>query len=264
MLTDLKYAVRMLLKAPTFTIIAVLTLALGIGANSAIFSVVDTVLLRPLPFKNPDRIVMAWARYVNDSEDRETSTRSPITLTCAIRARAFSAMAAFTRTAGTLAQADDAQALEGVAITPEIFDVLGVPPLLGRGFNQEEAKNQGERVLVLTYPLWQRAFGGDPKILGQQITLSARSYTVIGVMPQGWKFPIARRADRLRNSSAIPGRLGAEQSWLAFSQRGRPVETGSADSTGRSGAERDRGPAVEAISRHEHEFHLHGRRHAAC
>jgi putative ABC transport system permease protein len=188
MLTDLKYALRMLTKTPMFAIIAILTLALGIGANSAIFSVVDTVLLRPLPFKDPERIVMAWARYVNDSGNGVHSF--PDYADLRDQSRSFSGMAAFTRTAGTLAQAEDAQALEGVAITPEIFDVLGVPPLLGRGFNQEEAKDQGARVVVLTYPLWQRAFGGDQKILGQQITLSGRSHTVIGIMPSGWKFPI--------------------------------------------------------------------------
>ena len=188
MLTDLKYALRMLAKTPMFAIIAVLTLALGIGANSAIFSVVDTVLLRPLPFKDPERIVMAWARYVNDSGHGVHSFLDYTDLRD--QSRSFSGMAAYTRTAGTLAQAEDAQALEGVAITPEIFDVLGIPPLLGRGFNQEEAKDQGPRVIVLTHSLWQRAFGGDQKILGQQITLSARSYTVIGVMPPGWKFPI--------------------------------------------------------------------------
>src|SRR5450631_3408924 len=189
MLTDLRYALRMLAKTPMFAIIAVLTLALGIGANSAIFSVVDTVLLQPLPFKDPDRIVMAWARYVNDSAGRGVHS-FPDYADLRDQSQSFSGMAAYTRTGGTLAQADDAQAIEGVAITPEIFDVLGVPPLLGRGFTQEEAKDQGERVLVLTYPLWQRAFGGDPKIVGQQVTLSGRSYTVIGVMPTGWKFPI--------------------------------------------------------------------------
>ena len=189
MLTDLRYALRMLAKTPMFAIIAVLTLALGIGANSAIFSVVDTVLLRPLPFKDPERIVMAWARYVNDSGGHGVHS-FPDYADLRDQSRSFSGMAAYTRTAGTLAQAEDAQVLEGVAITPEIFDVLGIPPLLGRGFNQEEAKDQGPRVIVLTHSLWQRAFGGDQKILGQQITLSARSYTVIGVMPPGWKFPI--------------------------------------------------------------------------
>jgi putative ABC transport system permease protein len=191
MLTDLKYALRMLAKTPTFAIIAVLTLALGIGANSAIFSVVDTVLLRPLPFKDPDQIVMVWGRYANDAGQVRGNVHSfPDYVDLRDQSQSFCGMAAYTRTAGTLAQADDAQSLEGVAITPEIFDVLGVPPLLGRGFTQEEAKDQGARVVVLTYPLWQRAFGGDPKILGQQITISARSYTVIGVMPPGWKFPI--------------------------------------------------------------------------
>jgi putative ABC transport system permease protein len=191
MLTDLKYALRMLIKAPTFAAIAVLTLALGIGANSAIFSVIDTVLLRPLPFKDPDQIVMAWGRYSDDGGQVRGNVHSfPDYVDLRDQSQSFSGMAAYTRTAGTLAQADDAQSIEGVAITPEIFEVLGVPPLLGRGFTQEEAKDQGTRVVVLTYPLWQRAFGGDPKILGQSITISARSYTVIGVMPPKWKFPI--------------------------------------------------------------------------
>ena len=192
MINDLKYALRTLIKAPTFAIIAVLTLALGIGANSAIFSVVDTLLLRPLPFKNPDQIVMAWARYLNDGGDFRSGVHSfPDYTDLRDQSQSFSALAAYTRTAGTLAQAEDAQYLEGVAITPEIFDVLGVPPLLGRGFTQEEAKNDADRVVVLTYPLWQRAFGGDPKILGQQINISGRGITVIGVMPPGWKFPVA-------------------------------------------------------------------------
>ncbi|MEY2493829.1 MAG: hypothetical protein QOJ45_321 [Verrucomicrobiota bacterium] len=195
MITDLKYALRMLVKSPTFAIIAVLTLALGIGANSAIFSVINTVLLRPLPFKDPNQIVMVWGRYANDSGTVRGNVHSfPDYLDLRDQSQSFSAIASYTRTAGTLAQAEDAQYLEGVAITPEIFDVLGVPPLLGRGFTQEEAKDQGIRVVVLTYPLWQRAFGGDPKVLGQAVTLSGRSYTVVGVMPADWKFPVEDEA----------------------------------------------------------------------
>src|SRR5438477_6814217 len=191
MLSNLKYALRMLIKAPAFTAIAILTLALGIGANSAIFSVIDTVLLQPLPFKDPNQIVMAWGRYANDSGPVRGNVHSfPDYVDLRDQSQSFSAMAAYTRTAGTLAQADDAQYVEGVAITPEIFDVLGMPPLIGRGFTQEDAKNEADRVLVLTYPLWKSAFGGDPKILGQQVLLSARSYTVIGAMPSGWKCPI--------------------------------------------------------------------------
>jgi putative ABC transport system permease protein len=191
MLTDLKYAFRMLFKAPVFAVIAILTLALGIGANSAIFSVIDTVLLRPLPFKSPDEIVMIWGRYANDSGPVRGNVHSyPDYVDLRDQSQSIAAMAAYTRTAGTLTSAEDAKYLEGIAISPEVFEVLGVQPLLGRGFTKEDAKNEADRVVVLTYPLWKTAFGGDPKIIGQQIMLSARSHTVIGVMPPGWKFPI--------------------------------------------------------------------------
>jgi putative ABC transport system permease protein len=191
MLTDLKYAVRMLIKAPVFAVIAILTLALGIGANSAIFSVIDTVLLRPLPFKNPDEIVNIWGRYANDTGSVRANVHSfPDYVDLRDQSQTIAAMAAYTRTAGTLTDGEDAKYLEGIAITPEVFDVLGVPPLLGRAFTKEDAKNDANRVVVLTYPFWQSAFAGDPKIVGQQVTLSGRSHTVIGVMPTGWKFPI--------------------------------------------------------------------------
>jgi putative ABC transport system permease protein len=191
MITDLKYALRMLIKAPVFAVIAILTLALGIGANSAIFSVIDTVLLRPLPFKNPDEIVMIWGRYANDSGPVRGNVHSyPDYTDLRDQSQSISAMAAYTRTAATLTYAEDAKYLEGIAISPEVFDVLGVQPLLGRGFTREDAKNEGDRVVVLTYPLWKSSFGGDPKIIGQQIMLSSRPHTVIGVMPPSWKFPI--------------------------------------------------------------------------
>lgn len=191
MTTDLKFALRMLIKSPAFTTIAVLTLALGIGANSAIFSVIDTILLRPLPFKDPNEIVMVWGRYANDKGSVRGNVHSfPDFLDLRDQNQTIASMAAYTRTAGTLTYAEDAKYLEGVAITPEIFDVLGVKPLLGRGFTDEDAKNEADRVVVLTYPLWRSAFGGDPKIVGQQVNISARAHTVIGVMPPGWKFPI--------------------------------------------------------------------------
>ncbi len=191
MLTDLKYAFRMLIKAPVFAVIAILTLALGIGANSAIFSVIDTVLLRPLPFKNPDEIVNIWGRYANDSGNVRGNVHSfPDYVDLRDQSQTIAAMAAYTRTAGTLTYGEDAKYLEGIAITPEVFDVLGVPPLLGRAFTKEDARNEANRVVVLTYPFWKSAFAGDPKIIGQQVTLSARPHTVIGVMPPEWKFPI--------------------------------------------------------------------------
>ena len=191
MLTDLKYALRMLIKAPAFTVIAILTLALGIGANSAIFSVIDVLLLRPLPFKNPDEIVMIWGRYANDSGPVHGNVHSFLDyVDLRDQSQSIASMASYTRTAGAFSFAEDSKFLEGVAITPEIFDVLGVQPLLGRSFTQEDAKNEADRVVVLTYPIWRTAFGGNPNVIGQQINISAKSHTVIGVMPPGWKFPI--------------------------------------------------------------------------
>ena len=191
MIADLKYAFRMLVKAPVFAVIAILTLALGIGANSAIFSVIDTVMLRPLPFKDPDAIVNIWGRYANDNGKVRGNVHSfPDYADLRDQSQSFVAMAAYTRTGGTLSLSEDAKALQGLAITPEVFDVLGVQPLLGRAFTREDAKNEADRVVVLTYPLWKSAFGSDPKIIGQKVTISARPHTVIGVMPPGWKFPV--------------------------------------------------------------------------
>ena len=192
MISDLRYAFRMLFKAPVFAVIAILTLALGIGANSAIFSVIDTVLLRPLPFKNPDQIVHIWGRTPDDSggKVRANVHSFPDYVDLRDQSQSFVAMAAYTRTGGTLSLSEDAQFLQGIAITPEVFDVLGVQPLLGRAFTKEDAANEADRVVVLTYPLWKSAFGSDPKIVGQKVTISARPHTVIGVMPPGWKFPI--------------------------------------------------------------------------
>ena len=117
MLSDLKYASRMLAKAPAFTIIAVVTLALGIGANSAIFSVIDTVLIRPLPFRNPDQIVMVWGRYANDSGQVRGNVHSfPDYVDFRDQSQSFAGLAAYTRTGGTLAQAEDAQSIQGVAV----------------------------------------------------------------------------------------------------------------------------------------------------
>ena len=187
MITDLKYAFRMLLKAPAFTVIAVLTLALGIGANSAIFSVVDAMLLRPLPFKDPARVVAVWGRSSTSNRD---VVSHPDYLDLRDQNRSFSALACYTRTAGTLSGVEESQLIEGVATTPEIFDVLGVPALIGRGFLPEEATEGGPRVIVLTHQLWQRAFGGDPNAVGREINLSGRSTTIVGIMPPGWKFPV--------------------------------------------------------------------------
>ncbi len=189
MITDLKYAFRVLIKAPGFTIIAVLTLALGIGANSAIFSVVDTVLLRPLPFKNPEQLVMIWGTSAKEPNSKETDS-FPDFYDYREQSQSFTAMAAYTGASTVLIGAGEAQELKGVAVTGDIFGVLGVNPILGRAFAAEELKASGPHVVILSEGLWKRAFGRDPKIIGQQLNLASRSCTVIGIMPPGWKFPV--------------------------------------------------------------------------
>ncbi len=189
MITDLKYALRLLIKAPAFTVIAVLTLALGIGANSAIFSVVDTVLLRPLSFPQPDQLVMIWGASPRAPEAKMTAS-FPDFYDYRAQSQSFAAMGAYSRAGAVLSGAGEAQELRGLAANGDIFDVMGVQPLIGRRFTAEEAKVGQPDVVVIGHGLWQRAFGSNPNILGQVISLSDRKVTVIGVMPPGWKFPV--------------------------------------------------------------------------
>jgi putative ABC transport system permease protein len=189
MFNDIRYAFRQLRKSPGFTLIAVLTLALGIGANSAIFSVVDSVLLQPLPFQNPGQLVMLWGNSSTAPNDRQTDS-FPDFADYKDQSRSFAALAAFTSAGTVLNGAGDAQELSGVATTAELFDVLGVPPMLGRGFTAEEAKIGAPPVVLFTYELWQRAFASNRNIVGQQVNLVGKSYTVLGIMPPGWNFPV--------------------------------------------------------------------------
>ncbi len=189
MITDLKYAFRMLLKSPGFTIVAILTLALGIGVNSAIFSVVDTVLLRPLAFPHPDQLTSIWGNDVTEPNSEESAS-FPDFYDFRAQSRGFSGMAAYSRAGGVLFGVGEAQELSGVAVNGDFFEVMGVQPVLGRGFSAKEAKVGQPDVVVISHGLWQRAFGKNPKIIGQQVNLSGRNLTLIGVMPPGWKFPV--------------------------------------------------------------------------
>ena len=189
MINDLKYAVRVLTKTPAFTAIAVITLALGIGANSAIFSVVDTVLLRPLPFKKPNELVMIYNTSPREPEARQTVS-FPNFYDLRDQSQSFVAMAAYTGAAAVLSGSGEAQEINGVAVAGDIFAALGTAPMLGRGFTPEETKVSGPRVVVLSHGLWQRAFASDRNIIGREINMSGRTHTVIGVMPPGWKFPV--------------------------------------------------------------------------
>jgi putative ABC transport system permease protein len=197
MLTDLKYALRMLAKAPAFTAIAILTLALGIGANSAIFSVIDAVLLRSLPFPKPNQLVAIWSQTSRENSEKETES-IPDYVDLRDQSQTLSALAAFTRAGAVLNGTEESRQLEGLAVTSDIFAVLGVSPARGRVYTRED-DNIDARVVVLTDYTWKTLFNSDPNIVGKQISMSWRLYTVLGVMPPGFRFPVeGARADYLQ------------------------------------------------------------------
>jgi putative ABC transport system permease protein len=196
MIADLKFALRMLAKSPGFTMIAVLTLALGIGANTAIFSVIDAVLLHPLSFPKPNELVAVWSYVARDNSEKETES-IPDYIDLRDQSETLQGLAAFTRTGAVLNRSEESQQLYGVAITSDIFPVLAISPARGRPYTRED-DNVDARVVVLTNYAWRTFFNSDPDIVGKQISLSWRLYTVLGVMPPGFRFPVeGERADYL-------------------------------------------------------------------
>ena len=183
---DLRFSLRMLFKYRGFTALAVFVLALGIGANSAIFSVVNGVLLRPLDYKNPERLVVLWEK-MQQTDQLELAPDDFVDYQN--RNQVFEKFAASQRQGFNLTGGDEALRVEGGAVTADLFPLLGVAPALGRTFSPEEDRAGASHVVVLSYGLWQRRFGGDRNILNQPITLNGESYTVIGVMPTNFQFP---------------------------------------------------------------------------
>ena len=188
LLHDLRYAVRTQLKNPAFTIVAVIALALGIGANTAIFSVVNTVLLRPLPYKDPERLVMVWEDASKHGYPRDTPAAANF-VDWRDQNQVFESMAAIADESFNLTGAGDPERLEGRRVSANLFPMLGVEPQIGRVFTAAEDQPGSGNVVVLSYGLWQRRFGGDPSIVGKPLTLNGNSYTVVGVMPARFQFP---------------------------------------------------------------------------
>ncbi|HVG21138.1 MAG TPA: ABC transporter permease [Blastocatellia bacterium] len=215
LIRDLRYGMRMLVKNPAFTVIAVVTLALGIGANAALFSVVNGVLLKSLPFKDPDRLMFVW----------ETNARLAVPTLAASKLNyrdwkeqnhAFDLMAARQPLTVNLTSGDKPEKIQGERISAEYFQVLGIDPIAGRAFTAEEDRPGGERVILLSYGLWQRRFGGDPKIIGQTIMMNGQSATVTGIMPNDYRpnvefwVPLAinfNNSDRSLHEIQVIGRL---------------------------------------------------------
>jgi putative ABC transport system permease protein len=188
LLHDLRYAARTQLKNPAFTIVAVIALALGIGANTAIFSVVNTVLLRPLPYKDPDRLVMVWEDATKAGFPRDVPTNANF-IDWRNQNQVFEDMAAISFDSFNLTGAGDPERLDGRRVSASLFQLLGVDPQIGRVFTAAENQPGSERVVLLSYGLWQRRFGGDPSIVGKPLNLNGASYTVVGVMPARFQFP---------------------------------------------------------------------------
>jgi len=188
-MNDLRFALRQLAKQPAFSLIAILALGLGIGANTAIFSVVNAVLLRPLPYKAPEQIVSLWGTNPKDEIKQEVASLLDFT-DWRQQAQSFEALAGFSNTMRILARSDgEPERLSGASVVGDFFAVLGIEPAIGRKFLPQELQEGGPRATILSHALWQRRFGGEYSIIGQQITLSGNQHTVVGVMPPGFQDP---------------------------------------------------------------------------
>jgi predicted permease len=180
-LQDLGYAVRTLAKNPGYMFVAIITLALGIGANTAIFSAVSAVLLRPLPYPEPDRLVRVWERLIK--EDARNVVSAPDFIDWRARNRVFENIAAHRATSFDLTEASEPERIGAAKVSSSFFDVMGFKPMLGRSFLPEEELPGAANVAVINHSLWQRRFGADRSIIGRRISLSGESFEVIGVLP---------------------------------------------------------------------------------
>ena len=185
---DLQYALRTLGRNPGFAFVSVLALGLGIGANSAIFTVVNSVLLEPLRFDKPEQLVVVRERNLKAGFP-EFSLSPGNYLGYRDQNHSFSAIAAFNGRGFNLSGGTQPERIRGVAVTSEFFDVLGRKPLIGRTFSAQEAQLGGPLVAILSYGLWQRRFAGDRNVLGQTLKMSEQTYSIIGVMPADFEFP---------------------------------------------------------------------------
>lgn len=185
-MTDLKFALRQLRKHPGFTAVAVLTLALGIGANTAIFSVVHAVLLRPLPYPEPGQLVQLRADW---SGQPSTAIGSATFVEVKAQSQSLARIAAYTGGDMTLTGTGSAERVVAAAVTAEFFPLLGVQPALGRHFTPEEDTPNGPKAVILGHGLWQSRFGGDAAVLGRTITLNQHPYTVVGILPARFQYP---------------------------------------------------------------------------
>jgi len=202
---ELRFAMRQLRKSPAFTLTAVLTLAFGIGATTAIFSIVEGVLLRPLPFAEPARLVVLGDRLEGVAYTGDTPyVTAPGVQTYMRDTHGFSSAGGYTQTSYELSGLGDPAQINGARMTATMFPMLGVSPLMGRAFTEQEDETR-QQVAVLSYQMWRSRFHGDARILGQTLQLDRKPYEIIGVMPRDFEFPL------------VPGQLSRSELWVPMS-----------------------------------------------
>src|SRR5216684_3708377 len=189
MLSEIKVALRGLAKSLGFTIIAIATLALAIGANSAVFSLINALLIRPLPYQQPSRLALIWERFAAQGLDR-IPVSPPEYLDLEKAFKSGSQLAAFTYQTFNFGGGDIPERISGALVTPTLFPLLGVEPIKGRTFAREEQGQGHDDMIVISERLWKRRFNSDPSLIGKSLLLNGRSYTVIGIMPAKFEFPI--------------------------------------------------------------------------
>jgi putative ABC transport system permease protein len=188
MFQDLRYAIRLMIKRPVFTLIAITTLAVGIGLNTAIFSVVNSVILRPLPYRDSDRLVQIWARDALDGG--KNSVVSPADfLDWRKQAQSFERISAYNISIARMSTAEGSVKINGASITGDFFETLGVAPQLGRAFSIEDENADRNRVVVISNNFWKTRLGGKSDVLGQTLTLNENPYTIIGVLRADYRHP---------------------------------------------------------------------------
>ena len=220
LLQDIRYGIRMLLKAPSLSIVATIALALGIGANTAIFSVVNAVLLRPLPFANSERLMNLWetdsvrgykrgsASYPNFADWRDQSS-------------SFEHVASYHTSDFIMTGRGDSARLQGAVVNAHLLPLLGVSPTIGRGFHPDEDKpGDSGRVVLLSQQLFQQRFGSDPNVVGQPMVLDGKTFTIVGVMPQAFQFPVQNDPVELWTTVAVDREVDSEDDTPVTEQRG--------------------------------------------
>ena len=212
LMQDLRFALRQMAKKPGFAAVVILTMALGIGANAAIFSVLDAVLLRPLPYTNPDRLIKVWTRFTGIGAPNDQNWIStPEFRDIQQLNNSFSDLAAIASGSINLGIKGSPQRLVGASVSPDLFPMLGAQPLLGRTFLPEEAQPGRDHEVLLSYGLWRRVFGGNRSVVGSTIDIDGVPMSVVGVMPDGFAYP---------DEAEIWGPLAFSPSDLSESSRG--------------------------------------------